>query len=84
MGTEKPQFSCYLDPTADEDIKNHLKKNGQAKGKLVEMLWRFYNLQDLNQLYDKLASTFTSTDLTPQQKAWATRVISLLQTALNR
>lgn len=81
MGTEKPQFSGYIDPQVESEIKTHLERSGQAKGKLIDQMWRFFNLRDLNLLYDKLASIFTG-ELTPHQKSWARRVITLLQNAL--
>ena len=81
MGTEKPQFSCYLDPIIDAEIKAHLKLSGQAKGKFMEQLWRFYNLRDNTLLYDKLASRFTK-DVEPMQRIWAQRIVNLLQRIL--
>jgi hypothetical protein len=81
MGTNKPQFSCYLDPQIQKEIDAHLTQSGQTKGKLIEQMWRFYNLREPSLLYDKLASRFTR-DMTPQLREWAQRVVVLLQQVL--
>lgn len=81
MTTKKPQFSCYLDPAIDAEIESHLKKSGQAKGKLVEQLWRFYNFRDQNLMFDRFATRFTR-ELSEQDIVFARRLVTLLQNAL--
>lgn len=81
MGTNKPQFSCYLDQKIAQEIEDHLAKSGHAKGKLIEQMWRFYNLREPSILYDKLAALMTQ-EMSTQQRASAERVLALLQRAL--
>ena len=81
MATHKPQFNCYLDPQVEQEIADHLKQTGLPKGKLVEQMWRFYNLRDLGQLHTKLAA-FVVQSFDPNQAVWLARISALLKKVL--
>lgn len=55
MPTNKPQFNVYLDSQIEKEIAAYSQKYGAKKGKLVETMWRFFNLRDLDTLHHKLA-----------------------------
>lgn len=59
MATSKPQFNVYLDPTIREEIEAHVTRTGVPKGKLVESMWRFFNLRDIPMLVDRMAVYIT-------------------------
>lgn len=54
MATNKPQFHCYIDARTDEEISEFSQRTGVPKGKLVERMWRVFNLRDLETLVDQL------------------------------
>jgi len=79
MATKKPQFSCYLDPQIDAEIEAHLTKTGQAKGKLIEQLWRFYNFRDQVLMLERFA-TQVSKELSEKDKKFIERLLLMLKT----
>lgn len=81
MATRKPQFSCYLDPSIDAEIETYLAKNGLAKGKLIEQLWRFYNFRDQSLILEKFARE-AAKEMSPKDKYFFNKLVTLLQTIL--
>lgn len=54
MATNKPQFNGYVDQQTYDETAKFLEKTGVARGKLIENMWRFYNLRDVALLQQKV------------------------------
>lgn len=78
MPTNKPQFNVYLDPGVHQEIDQHATRIGAKKGKLVESMWRFFNLRDLPGLHDKLAAK-VSNGLVEKERSEILQLFRLLQ-----
>lgn len=53
MSTVKPQFNCYVERDVHEEISEYMELTGIPRGKLVEQMWRFYQMRDITLLKRK-------------------------------
>jgi hypothetical protein len=78
MPTNKPQFNVYLDTTTAGEIDRYAENQGYKKGKLIEIMWRFFMLRDLGSLHGKLAAHIAK-GVTDRERAVLYQIYKLLK-----
>lgn len=78
MPTDKPQFNVYLDPAIAKEISSYAERQGFKRGKLVETLWKVYQMRDLQRLYNKMALHVTK-GVSDSDKAVLYKIYQLLK-----